>query len=203
MKTLEELRHQYEQLKDTLDERTRRAWAASEAVALGRGGIARVYAATGMVPATIGKGIRELKARESGASDGEVTGIRRAGGGRKKADAKDKTLVPDLERLVEPVTRGDPESPLRWVSKSLRRLACELQERGHEASRNIVSRLLKELGYSLQANSKTREGSSQHEDRNAQFEHINARVEAQLRDGNPAISVDTKKKELVGDYRNG
>ncbi len=110
--------------------------------------------------------------------------------------------MPALEKLVEPVTRGDPESPLRWTSKSLRRLAAELTEQGHAVSRNVVSRLLKKLGYSLQANTKTREGSSQHVDRNAQFEHINSRVESQLESGNPAISVDTKKKELVGDYKN-
>jgi hypothetical protein len=155
-----------------------------------------------MVPSTIGKGIRELRALEAGAVD-DVAGVRRPGGGRKRADAKDGTLLQDLERLVEPVTRGDPETPLRWVSKSLRRLASELEAQGHAASRNIVSRLLKGLGYSLQANFKTREGSSQHEDRNAQFEHINRKVEAHIGDGNPAISVDTKKKELVGDYRNG
>jgi hypothetical protein len=202
VKTLEELRRQYDHLRESLDERARRIWAASEALALGRGGIARVHAATGLVPSTIGKGIRELRARQSGALE-EVTGVRRSGGGRKRADEKDLTLVADLEKLVEPVTCGDPESPLRWVAKSLRRLACELQDNGHEASRNIVSRLLKDLGYSLQANFKTREGSSQHEDRNAQFEYINRRVKAHLRDENPAISVDTKKKELVGDYRNG
>jgi len=202
VKTVGELRRQYEQLRESLDERARRIWGASEALALGHGGIARVHAATGLVPSTIGKGIRELRARESGVAD-NVTGVRRPGGGRKRADEKDLTLVADLEKLVEPVTRGDPESPLRWVAKSLRRLAVELQSNGHVASRNVVSRLLKNLGYSLQANFKTREGSSQHEDRNAQFEHINSRVETHVHDGNPAISVDTKKKELVGDYRNG
>jgi transposase len=201
VKSVEELQRQYEQLRSTLDERSRRRWAASEALALGRGGIALVHTATGMVPSTIGKGIRELKARESGAP--EQAGIRRQGGGRKKADEKDPSLLPDLEKLVEPVTRGDPESPLRWVAKSLRRLSRELRESGHDVSRNVVSRLLKKLGYSLQANAKTTEGSSQHEDRNAQFEHINRRVATQLQEGNPAISVDTKKKELVGDYRNG
>lgn len=202
MKTIGKLRRQYEQIRDSLDERARRRWAASEALALGRGGIARVHKATGLVSSTIGKGIRELRDLEAGAVD-DPSRVRRPGGGRKRADVKNPTLLRDLERLVEPVTRGDPESPLRWVAKSLRRLSCELENFGHDVSVNIVSRLLKQLGYSLQANSKTREGASQHEDRNAQFEHINRRVEAQLRDGNPAISVDTKKKELVGDYRNG
>jgi len=168
---------------------------------MGRGGIARVHEATGLAPSTIGNGIRELRAREKDATSG-IEGIRRPGGGRKLAHEKDPSLLPALEKLVEPVTRGNPESPLRWVSKSLRHLASELSSEGHVVSRNVVGRLLKVLGYSLQGNAKTREGSSQHKDRNAQFEHINSRVEAQLRDGNPAISVDTKKKELVGDYRN-
>lgn len=202
MKTVDELRQQFERLRDSLNERARREWAASEALALGRGGIVRVHEAIGIAPSTIGKGIRELRAREDGSAAEEIKGVRRPGGGRKTADEKDPLLLPALEKLVEPVTRGDPESPLRWTSKSLRRLARELLEQGHAVSRNVVSRLLKQLGYSLQANSKTREGSSQHEDRNAQFEYINSRVEAQLRDRNPAISVDTKKKELVGDYRN-
>ncbi len=202
MKTVDELRQQFERLRHSLSERARREWAGSEALALGRGGIVRVHEATGIAKSTIGKGIRELRKREDGPAADEFQGVRRPGGGRKTADEKDPLLLPALEKLVEPVTRGDPESPLRWTSKSLRRLARELEEQGHTVSRNVVSRLLKKLGYSLQANSKTREGSSQHPDRNAQFEHINSRVEAQLRDGNPAISVDTKKKELVGDYRN-
>lgn len=202
MKTISELQQQFERLEGSLNERARRQWAASEALALGRGGIVRVHEATGIAPSTIGKGIRELRARKAGSVVDGFNGIRRPGGGRKTADENDPTLLPALEKLVEPVTRGDPESPLRWTSKSLRRLASELVEQGYKVSRNVVSRLLKQLGYSLQANSKSREGSSQHEDRNAQFEFINRRVEAQLRNGNPAISVDTKKKELIGDYRN-
>lgn len=203
MKTVEDLRQQFERLGGSLNERARREWAASEALALGRGGIVRIHEATGIAPSTIGKGIRELRGREAGSAVDDFNGVRRPGGGRKTADESDPTLLPALEKLVEPVTRGDPESPLRWTAKSLRRLASELVDQGYEVSRNVVSRLLKQLGYSLQANSKSREGSSQHEDRNAQFEFINRRVESQLRNRNPAISVDTKKKELVGDYRNG
>ena len=125
-----------------------------------------------------------------------------AGGGRKKTTEKDRSLVADLERLVEPTTRGDPESPLRWTCKSVRQLADELQGQGHQASHMLVGELLHELGYSLQANRKTREGTS-HPDRNAQFEHINAKATAFLKAGEPVISVDTKKKELVGDFKNG
>jgi len=128
--------------------------------------------------------------------------IRKPGGGRKKATEKDRSLVADLEQLVEPTTRGDPETPLRWTCKSVRQLAHELQHQGHQASHQLVSELLSELGYSLQANRKTIEGSS-HPDRDAQFEHINRRVRLFLRAGDPVISVDTKKKELVGNFKNG
>jgi hypothetical protein len=127
--------------------------------------------------------------------------IRRPGGGRKKTVAQDPSLLRDLERLIEPVTRGDPESPLRWTCKSLRKLAAELRSMGHRTSHRMVADLLHDLGYSLQANSKTREGSS-HPDRNAQFEYLNRKVKRQLRNQQPAISVDTKKKELVGDFKN-
>jgi hypothetical protein len=127
--------------------------------------------------------------------------IRRPGGGRKKTVAQDPSLLRDLERLIEPVTRGDPESPLRWTCKSLRKLAAELRIMGHKTSHRMVADLLHDLGYSLQANSKTREGSS-HPDRNAQFEYLNRKVKRQLRNQQPAISVDTKKKELVGDFKN-
>jgi transposase len=128
--------------------------------------------------------------------------IRKPGGGRKRATEKDQSLVTDLERLVEPTTRGDPESPLRWTCKSVRQLADELQRKGHRASHQLVSELLHEMGYSLQANRKTIEGAS-HPDRDAQFEHINRRVRLSLRAGDPVVSVDTKKKELVGNFKNG
>ena len=202
MKAEPEVRQQFHQLQDSLDERTRREWAASEAIAWGYGGIAMVHRATGIAPSTIGKGIRELKAREKKpAKPGEARRVRRSGGGRKKKVDEDPNLQADLERLVDPVTRGDPESPLRWTCKSLRRLAAELAALGHKVSYRTVGRLLKSLGYSLQANRKTLEGGK-HPDRNAQFEYISEKTKKQLESNNPAISVDTKKKELVGNYKN-
>lgn len=203
MKTEEQIRQQYQQIRDSLDERGRREWAASEALALGHGGTAMVHRATGIVPSTIWKGKKEL--REQQASGGEAEGprrIRRPGGGRKKKVDKDPTLLADLESLVDPVTRGDPESPLRWTCKSLRVLARELVVLGHKVSHTLVGELLKKQGYSLQANRKTKEGGN-HPDRNAQFEYINDQTARQLATGNPALSVDTKKKELIGDYKNG
>ena len=145
----------------------------------------------------ISHGVKELQ-KAGGAREGR---IRRQGGGRKKTVSKDPRLVEDLERLVEPMTRGDPESPLRWTCKSLRKLAEELARQGHQVSHQLVSELLHELGYSLQATRKTLEGG-EHPDRNAQFEHINAQVEAFLEAGEPVVSVDAKKKELVGDFKN-
>jgi transposase len=185
-------------LAGELDERRRRLWAAAEARACGRGGIAAVARATGISEGTIRSGLRELEA-------GERLGpgrVRRPGGGRKRLADKDPTLLADLERLVDRDSRGDPESPLRWTAKSVRRLAGGLRELGHKVSFRTVARLLRELGYSLQANAKTREGSS-HPDRDAQFAHINDTVKAALEAGQPVISVDTKKKELVGDFKNG
>jgi len=157
-----------------------------------------VARATGASRMTIAKGIAEL---ESGASPG-VGRIRRAGAGRKREVDWDPELRPALVRLAEPVTRGDPQSPLRWTSLSTRRLARALQEAGHSTSHRMVAVLLHEMGYSLQGNSKTREGIS-HPDRDAQFQYINRCVTAQMAAGQPAISVDTKKKELVGDFKNG
>jgi transposase len=201
MKSEAQLRRQFERLRGSLDERGRREWAASEAMALGYGGIASVHRATGLAPSTIGKGIRALKAAEGVPAGEVVRRIRRPGGGRKTKTEQDPSLLSDLEGLVDPVTRGDPESPLRWTTKSLRRLAQELVAMGHGVSYRTVGRLLKGLGYSLQGNRKTLEGAN-HPDRNAQFEHINARTELQLKTGNPVISVDTKKKELVGPFKN-
>jgi transposase len=180
-----------------LDERLRRLWAAAEAQALGRGGVTTVSAATGISRRAIHLGLRELR-------EPPLQGrrIRREGGGRKRLVEHDPALAEDLERLIEPLTRGDPESPLRWTCKSTRQLATELQQQGHHVSHMAVARLLHELGYSLQANSKTVEGTS-HPDRDAQFEHLNALVEQHLAAGEPVISVDTKKKELVGDFKNG
>jgi len=189
----------YAALSGVLSERSRRLWAATEAMSLGHGGIALVERATGISRSTITRGIREV---ESGASnDLPPERTRRAGGGRKRATDKDGTLLADLDALVEPTTLGDPDSPLRWTSKSVRNLADELAAMGHEASYRMVARLLNESGYSLQANRKTREGSH-NVDRDAQFRYIARRLGAQLRHGQPAISVDTKKKELVGDFKN-
>jgi transposase len=185
-------------LSPLLDERGRRRFAAAEALAAGRGGIAAVSRATGIARSTIGYGLREMRGQVADAAPGCV---RREGAGRPSATAKQPTLLADLESLVDPETRGDPMSPLRWTTKSLRNLAAALGEMGHKVGKTVVSNLLHDLGYSLQANRKTLEGSS-HPDRDAQFQHIAETVEKALFDGQPAISVDTKKKELVGDFKN-
>jgi transposase len=187
----------YRALAPELDERRRRLWAAAEARSHGRGGIAAVARATGIDQETIRRGLRELASGER-LAPGRV---RRPGGGRKRLADLDATLVFDLERLVEADSRGDPELPLRWTSKSVRKLAEGLRELGHRVSYRTVARLLRELGYSLQANEKRREGA-QHPDRDAQFAHLNERVRQALEAGEPAISVDTKKKELVGEFKN-
>jgi transposase len=194
----EAIKRRFELLVPHLDERTRRLMAASEAVAIGRGGATAVARATGVSRRVIGAGIKEL----ADASTAGAVRIRRPGGGRKRTTDTDPTLRGDLERLVERVTRGDPESPLRWTCKSVRKLAEELRRIGHRVSHQLVAELLHELDYSLQANRKVLEGS-QHPDRNAQFEYLNDQVQAQLAAGEPAISVDAKKKELVGPFRNG
>jgi hypothetical protein len=202
MKTESQIARQYEQLRGSLDERGRREWAASEAIALGHGGIAKVHRATRIVPSTIGQGIRELRMQEHDPTGpSESRRVRRPGGGRKRKVDKDQTLLADLESLVEPTTRGEPDSPLRWTCKSLRNLAEELVSMGHTISYRTVGRLLKTMNYSLQANRKTFEGAT-HPDRDAQFQYISQKSKEQLASGNPAISVDTKKKELVGNYKN-
>jgi transposase len=197
MKKEEEIKQRYERLAGELNERTRRLFAANEAMALGRGGIAVVARATGLSRQVITDGMQELR---EGKRAGEGR-IRRIGGGRKSNVSKDASLSDDLERLVEPVTRGDPESPLRWTSKSVRKLARELQGMGHQVSYELVSELLHGLGYSLQVSRKTREGG-EHPDRDGQFEHLNAQAAAFLATGEPVVSVDAKKKELVGDFKN-
>ena len=203
MDPVKSLKTRFERIQGSLNERGRRLFAATEALAIGWGGVALVARATGMAPSTIGEGKKEVQAIEQlRAAPLAPTRSRRSGGGRKKTVDKDPTLLSDLDRLVEPVTRGDPMSPLRWTSKSAERLAAELADQGHKTSATMVAKLLKGLNYSLQGNKKTTEGSS-HPDRNAQFEHINKRVEAELAATNPVISVDTKKKELVGDFKNG
>jgi transposase len=194
------IERRFKLLEEHLDERQRRLVAAAEAEALGPRGISLVSRSTGVSRRAIRQGLEEL--REIAPAKRSEHRIRRPGGGRKKTIEKDPTLRADLERLVEPTTRGDPESPLLWTCKSLRQLARELQQKGHQVSHQLVSELLHELGYSLQANRKTVEGT-QHPDRDAQFEYINRRARLFLREGDPVISVDTKKKELVGNFKNG
>jgi transposase len=196
---LKTLRWKYRAVVPGLTERSRRLWAAAEAAALGHGGIALVERATGISRSTISRGIHEVEVGAHATLPPERT--RRAGGGRKRAAEKDHTLVADLEALVEPTTSGDPDAPLRWTSKSVRHLADELGVMGHEVSHRLVAQLLRELHYSLQANRKTREGP-QHPDRDGQFRYLNERVRRFQRQHQPAISVDTKKKELVGDFKN-
>ncbi len=191
------IRTRFEKLAPFLDERMRRLVAASESVTIGFGGTSEVSRQTGVSRRAIIQGIKEL-----GEAPGVRVGrVRRAGGGRKKTVDKDASLKTDLERLVDPVTRGDPESPLRWTCKSVRKLSEELRRLGHQTSHRMVAELLHELGYSLQANRKTLEGSS-HADRDQQFQHINQQVTQLLSQRQPVISVDTKKKELVGDFKN-
>jgi len=192
------IKKRFSVLSRLLDERSRRLVAGAESLALDRGGISAVSRATGISRPVIRQGVAELKNPETA-----LTGrVRRPGAGRKRIAERDAAVIRDLERLVEPVTRGDPESPLRWTCKSVRRLAEELHRRGHIISYPVVAELLRELGYSLQANRKNKEGSS-HPDRNAQFEYINRQVKRFLAGKQPVISVDTKKKELVGDFKNG
>ena len=194
----EPIRARFVALKPHLDERSRRVLAAAEAKAAGYGRIAAVWRATGIAPSTIGRALREL-ADGSGPPLGLV---RHPGGGRKPLVETDTGLLDALLALVEPTTRGDPESALRWTCKSLRRLEAELRAQGHPISRTVIGELLKQQGFSLQTNCKTREGDS-HPDRDAQFSYINELVSTALAGQQPVISVDTKKKELVGDFKNG
>jgi transposase len=188
----------FKALELSLDERTRRLLAAAESLSIGRGGISAVSRATGISRPVIRQAITEL----NDPAPLPLGRVRRSGGGRKKLADKDVTLRLDLENLLEAATRGDPESPLLWTSKSVRQLTAELRRMKHKLSHQVVANLLHRLGYSLQANRKTKEGSS-HPDRNAQFEHLNGKVKWSLSRQQPVISVDTKKKELVGDFKNG
>ena len=184
-----------------MDERMRRQWAASEALEIGWGGVSAVALATGLARNTVIAGTRELEYRQAHPEESVAAGIRRSGGGRKSSVQNDPQLQKALEALLAPVTRGHPESPLLWTCKSTANLAEQLQRENHPVSDRTVAGLLKEAGYSLQGNRKTKEGSA-HPDRNAQFEYINRRVLAFQRRLQPVISVDTKKKELVGEYKN-
>lgn len=197
MEEEEKIRHKYKLLEPSLNERTRRLFAAAEAESFGHGGITLVSRATGLERHVIARGISEINDNIAL----EKNSVRKAGGGRKKNSDKDKTLETDLETLVESVTRGDPESSLLWVSRSLRHLSEELHKRGHQISHTLVGQLLQKKGYSMQANSKNKEGTN-HPDRNTQFEYINQTAKKYLAVGDPVISVDTKKKELVGDFKN-
>jgi DDE family transposase len=189
-------------LSGVLDERSRRHWAAAEARELGYGGVSAVARATGLARDTIRVGLRELHQQSLHPEEPSSARLRKPGGGRKALVESDPELLPALEALVEPLTRGDPESPLRWTCKSTRQLAKELTRQRHPIGYRTVAWLLHEAGYSLLANRKTREGS-RHPDRNAQFEYINAQAKRFQKRQQPVISVDTKKKELVGDFKNG
>jgi Rhodopirellula transposase DDE domain len=198
--TLERIRQKFAALDPVMDERVRRQWAASEALALGWGGVSVAAQATGLARNTITQGVRELKERQ--AHPETSVRVRRVGAGRKRLTETDPTLWKALDALVDPVTRGQPEAPLRWTCKSTRKLAAELQTQQHAVCDRTVAALLIEQGYSLQANRKTTEGK-QHPDRNAQFEYIHQHVLAFLKRRQPSVSVDTKKKELVGEFKNG
>jgi hypothetical protein len=201
----EVVREKYAALAACLDERQTRLWAAAEARALGRGGVSTVARATGMSRSRIGQGLRDLAQQTEAvgpAAKYRPTRVRGPGGGRVSLVEKNPELLRRLEALVAPATRGDPMSPLRWTSKSTAQLAAELTREGHRVSADTVGRLLKQQDYSLQGLQKSREGG-QHPDRDAQFQHLNARVVAFQTRGQPVISVDTKKKELVGDFKNG
>jgi Rhodopirellula transposase DDE domain len=186
-------------LDPVLDERGRRRFAAAEALAAGHGGVTAVARVTGIARSTIDRGLAELRGEAVQAAAPDR--IRRKGGGRRPLVVTDPTLLADLKELVEPATRGDPMAPLLWTAKSLRNLAAELRGLGHRICHNVVADLLRDMGYSLQANRKTREGTN-HPDRDAQFGYINDQVKQALAANEPAISVDTKKKELVGDFKN-
>jgi transposase len=200
METDMQITQRFKSLEPFLDEYLRRLVAAAETHGLEGRSISRVARATGVSRRAIRQGISELV--QSPALPTDTRRIRKPGGGRKRTTTIDLTLQVDLERLIEPETRGDPESPLRWTCKSVRRLAEELRKQGHKTSHRMVAELLHELNYSLQANSKTLEGGG-HQYRNSQFEHIHQASQRQLMSAQPVISVDTKKKELVGDFKNG
>lgn len=200
---VESIRKKFNTLKNVMDERMRRYWAASEALSLGWGGIRAVAEATGLSKTTIQVGLSEIQRGDKESEKKIVSGakIRQTGGGRKKLIEQDPKMKKDLKSLLEPVTRGHPQSPLLWTCKSTRNLAEELEKKGYQVSHDSVGRMLEEIGYSLQANRKSREGE-QRPDRNAQFEYINKRIKAFQKRGQPIVSVDAKKKELIGNFKN-
>jgi len=196
---VEKIRKKYERLSGVLDERSRRVWASAEAEALGYGGQSIVAKATGLSRMTIYS--QNLDGSNENNSVPPHPRTRKEGGGRKKLSQREPKLLSALEALVEPTTRGDPENPLRWTCLSTRQLAAALEKQGYRIGRQTVAYLLDELGYSLQGNQKTKEGSG-HPDRDAQFRYIHDQVESFQRRGQPVVSVDTKKKESVGDFKN-
>jgi hypothetical protein len=194
------LAEKFEALRPVLNALARRRWAATEALALSRGGISAVARATGLSRTTIRAGLRELRNAKGLAATPETARLRRPGAGRQRRVTQDPARLGDRETLVEPTTRGEPQSPLRWTCQSVRRLAAELQAQGHQGSPQLVSELLHAAGYRVQGARKTREGA-QHPDRNAQFEHLAARVQDCQTRGAPVLSVDAKTKALVGDFK--
>ena len=197
MAQIRELRRRWKEMAPVLDEQSRRRWAATEAKALGHGGVSCVVGVTGLARRTVYRGLDDIRSHHK-AGAGRV---RKRGGGRKAKIVHDPTLLTDLKTLMDPATRGDPMKTLMWSSRSLRKLSEGLANKGHAVSHTVVGELLRKQGYSLQANRKTREGN-QHVDRDAQFQYINARATSFLKDGQPVVSVDTKKKELVGNLKN-
>ncbi len=195
----EQIRQKFQRLRPFADEKMRRLMAASEAMVIGYGGIAMVSRASGLSQPTIRVGMAELADPHLVVRDR----VRHLGGGRKSMRTSDPTILEDLDRLISPATRGDPENPLRWTSKSTTKLAAELQNLGHQVSPNTVARLLRDQGYSLQSVRKVHEGAGDHQDRDAQFQWIHDHTQEFQAAGQPVISVDTKKKELVGNFRNG
>ena len=199
MASITDIRLKYKKLSRVMDERSRRIWAATEASALGWGGVSLVAEATGLARNTIAAGMRELKRR---GRPPQLERVRRPGGGRKRLAEQQPKLINKLEALVEPTTRGDPQSPLRWTTLSVRKLEQALQKAGFTVSYGTVANLLKQLNYTLQGQYKRSEGTVDHQDRDAQFRYINDQASLQLQARGPVISVDTKKKELVGAYKN-
>lgn len=198
---VESIQEKYDSLKPYLNEKTRRIWAAIEARSLGWGGVSQVALATGLSRTTIHVGMGLLSEKDEVKTEAEITRIRQSGGGRKLLEEQDPMLLSDLESLIEPMTLGDPESPLKWTNKSVVKLASALNLGGHRISAKSVYNLLESIGYSLQSNRKTRDGSS-HSDRDEQFLHISSQVKYFQSQNEPVISVDTKKKELIGDFKN-
>jgi hypothetical protein len=198
------IREKYQRLRERLDERARRLWAGSEAIAFGRGGIRAVAEALEISPKVVIRGSRELKGEMPAEADGAPARQRRPGGGRKAKAKQEPGLVKAIETIVDPATRGDPMRPLKWTSKSLSKISDELKQQGWQASPPTISQILrKELKYSLQGQKKTKEGAKQHPDRDVQFQYLSQQCKDFQQRGQPVISVDAKKKEKVGDFKNG